>query len=82
MMPTDDFEATFLHDAIKCSNNIIFNDDDAIIQLLCTKTSDEIKILNKTYKKRNKISLVLKICTNFKIFKYVKKFSSIWHRLG
>lgn len=51
MMPTDDFEATFLHDAIKCSNNIIFNDDDAIIQLLCTKTSDEIKILNKTYKK-------------------------------
>lgn len=53
MMPTDEFEATFLHEAIKCSNNILFNDDDAIIQLLCTKSNNEIKILNTTYKKRN-----------------------------
>ena len=35
LLPTDEFEVNFLREAIKTNNNILFNDDDAIIQVLC-----------------------------------------------
>ena len=51
MMTTEEFEARFLRDSIKLSQNIIFSDDDAIIQLICTKNNDQMKSLSSTYKK-------------------------------
>jgi hypothetical protein len=35
LLPTDEYEVHFLREAIKSNNNILFNDDDAIIQVLC-----------------------------------------------
>lgn len=51
MMTTEEFEARFLRDSIKLSQNIIFSDDDAIIQLICTKNNEQMKSLSSTYKK-------------------------------
>ena len=51
MKPTDEYEAICLNESISFTNNLMFNDDDAIIQIICTRTNDETKHLSATYKR-------------------------------
>lgn len=71
MMTTEEFEARFLRDSIKLSQNIIFSDDDAIIQLICTKNNDQMKNLSSTYKKCIILNQKFNFLTIIKKLKYL-----------